>query len=285
MLREAPNHVIVTPSHLGGLLVALSLLATASDAHAQAELDEARQAYEEADFEAALAAYERAADSDDLERAALERLLEGRALVRLALGDEEGMDRDLSWLAAVNAEHELSDEAPPEIRVAFEAAARQWDDCCELDLDLDHGDGRAPRLSATLGEAPEGLVQRFELRYRLAGGSESTEEYTEVDDTQVYLDLESGTTTVEAYAVARGPGGVEIARVGAVDRPERFELTVANDEENDVAQRQRRRRALGLGLGLGLGAAAVAAAVVVVLLFTLPQEGPTQPSAPGLLEF
>ena len=123
MVRSHPPMVIrcltAVVLRTAPLLILAVGLATTAPVQAHALLDEGHRLYEEAEFVAALDALGRATAGDDLTHADLEELLELRALIHSALGDEAALREDLRLLAAVAPDHALHRGIPPDVQRIF----------------------------------------------------------------------------------------------------------------------------------------------------------------------
>jgi len=237
-------------------LIALALVGASATARAASpEVDEAVARYEGADFEGALEALARAEAGQGLDRAELLRLLATRALVDFALGRSEALDRDLVMLASLEPEYDLGRRAPPAVRQAFEAARGRVRGRLALRVDAAPAPGGLRVRAEVEGDAA-GLVRATSISARRPGGPWRTAGGGT-------LDLAVTHGAVEAWAVARGPGGAPVATAGSAEAPLRLAAP--------AAERPRRRPSGGgnatlwIGIGVGAAVAAVATTVLVVV--------------------
>nr|MDQ3037188.1 hypothetical protein [Myxococcota bacterium] len=107
------------------LLAAACVLGSVAPASAHEGIDRARRAYEEAEFEAALATLREVEREEGLTRDELIALLELRAELHLALGDEDAMERAVLQRTTVDPAGALPSSAPPEMREAASRARAQ----------------------------------------------------------------------------------------------------------------------------------------------------------------
>ena len=104
------------------LAAVVALVSAPAAVRADEDLDAGIRFAQEAEFEQALEAFARASSGSGLTRAHLVTLLEQRAVVRFALGDQEAMAEDLRGLAALAPNHVFGPAVPPPVRAAFENA-------------------------------------------------------------------------------------------------------------------------------------------------------------------
>ncbi|MCB9593463.1 MAG: hypothetical protein H6719_12085 [Sandaracinaceae bacterium] len=212
---------------------------------------------QEADFEGASRAFDEA-ESGTLDRAELVRVLEGRAHVCYALGEEAALRAALVRLAAVAPEHRFAPEAPPELVERFRDFAGQRR--LELAVELDQRE-REARLEARASGDPGGLVRHLRVAARVEDGAWVT---AEDEPLTIPVDPERA---LAWYGEALGPGGAVVASDGSRDAPHRREGASAGDE-------------VPWGwIGLGAGAAVVLAVVITVVVVAT-QPGDTQVTAP-----
>jgi len=199
---------------LSGALCAVLLLFTGplSLARAHSDVDEGRRLAQEADFEGAAAAFDRAEASSSLTHEDLVFLLEGRALVHMALGQQPALERTLTALASVAPTHRMGRDLPPDLRAAFaralqaspgplalETAASWRDDGLVLDARLLHDSG--------------GLLRGVRVAWRADSGPWAVA-------TAVPAVLGGpAARTVDYHVVAIGPGGAPLATRGSAREP------------------------------------------------------------------
>ncbi len=224
---------MVTRSHLASerfASLALSSIAIAAlallspcEVRAHALVDEGRRLYEEAEFVEALDVLGRAASGDELELPDLIELLELRALVHSAVGDEPAVREDLRTLAAVAPEHTLPRGMPPDVQRTF--------------TEIRASATGSPRLVATPSVAGpatgNGVVIEVRVEndwasvvraVRIRGRAEG--DYLEAVDAPLFVAAPLG-AVITYYAEAIGPGGAIIATAGSAEAP----LSYAGAEE------------------------------------------------------
>lgn len=193
------------------ILVAGVSLGWAGTAFANAEVDEGRRLFEEAEFLEALDAFARAEAAEDLTEDELVALLETRALVHLAMGNEEPMRADLARLVTVAPEHALDRRAPPEVRRAYAEVRSQSSGPVRLSV--------SPTPVATgvsIEASAQNDAQRLVRRVRIFGRAQGAGSWERADDAPL---LVTASGVVEYYAQAIGPGGVVLASSGSDDAP------------------------------------------------------------------
>lgn len=194
--------------------VALSLVLGTGRAHAHPLVDEGRRLYEEeANFTGALDALGRAEAQDDLTREELVVLLETRAIVHVATGDQDAMRADVRRLVAIAPEHDLGPHAHPDLARAIAAERARG-----------HG---ALRLVPRTESAEAGLTIVVDVEndwasvvreVRIAGRPSGASEWQHAVDAPLLI-ASAGAATIEYHAEAIGPGGVVLARTGTPDAP------------------------------------------------------------------
>lgn len=246
---------------VGSSLAVCLVLAVPRVARAGESLRAGIAAVEEAEFERALAALDRAETSDTLSREELVTLYERRALVRFALGDAAGADQDLTRLAALEPNLVLDGRTPPQLRAAFERARAALGGRMELALRVVRRGGEAV-IRAEVSRAPEGLVQRIEISYRVgAGGAWQS---SAGDSVRVALREDE---ELLVHAAVRGAGGAVIVSEGSAEAPRRFAGTaagavIAASSAGPVTAGD--DTALHWGIGLGAGGAVMIAVAIAV---------------------
>ena len=193
------------------ILLAVLSLAWSGTAFAHAEVDEGRRLFEEAQFLEALDAFARAEAAEDLSLDELVTLLETRALVHLAMGNEEPMRSDLARLVAVAPDHALDRRAPPEVRRAYAEVRSQSAGPVRLSVSPTPV-ATGVSIEATAENDPQRLVRRVRVFGRATGDAR----WERADDAPLLVTAEG---VVEYYARAVGPGGVVLASSGSDDAP------------------------------------------------------------------
>jgi hypothetical protein len=253
----------------------------------EAQLETGRRLLDEADFRRAIRAFDRAERSEDLSHEDLVLLYEGRAMARLANGDDEGAEHDLERLATVEPRHVFPAEAPPELAEALARIAGEHGGGLALELSLGERTGGSVVRVGVLRD-PMGLTSEVRLHVRVDGGP-----WRDVVGTEASLE-HGARARIEAYAEAIGPGGAEIARAGTEREPE-----VLSEEPAALPEPEVPARALvpdesppsggddtALIVGLVIGGVALVG-LAIGLGVGLGTQGPsdrTQPSAP-MVEF
>lgn len=239
------------------LAFALVWLASAHGvANAQTSVDEGWRLMQDADFEGAVRAFDEA-EAGTLTRAELTRVLEGRAQVFYALGDEPALTAALGRLAAMSPEHRFAAEAPPELIERFRSLADRRR--LRLDVSLDQREAEA-RLEARADGDPGGLVRHVRVAARIEDGA-----WIEAEDEPLTIPVDAS-RALAWYGEAIGPGGAVVASDGTRDAPHRRDG--ASGDEPPWGW-----------IGLGAGAAVVIG-VVVTIVVVATQPADTQPTAP-----
>jgi len=253
------------------LVCALWLAATPAYAQDATPLERGRALAENAEFEAALAALDEA-DASALDRARRVDLYSTRALVRYALGDHAGADRDLARLLAMGANASLPDSAPPPLRERLEDLRREGVRPPVI-VARARVEGGVARIDA---EAEGGADLLRGVRVWIREGEWRATERVErplAED-----------ASLRWYAEAFGPGDVRLATDGTRAQPNVLSVHI----EQAVLTLEAREspgddEAIVWGVVLGsVGALAVAAGVVAAVLLTSAGDG-TQLSGPVLL--
>lgn len=220
---------VVTRSHLvserpalfapvGAIIVAAlsCALAVPSIARAHALVDEGRRLYEEAEFVEALDVLGRAASGDDLTLPELVELLELRALVHSAVGDEPAVREDLRTLAAVAPEHTLPRGMPPDVQRMFteiRASATGSPRLIATPSVAGPATGNGVIVEVQVENDWASVVRAVRIRGRAEGGS-----YAEAVDAPLFVAAPLG-AVISYYAEAIGPGGAVIATAGSEAAP------------------------------------------------------------------
>lgn len=242
-------------------LLPLCIFALPSGARADADVDRGWQLYLEADFEGALESFARA-ERGALDRAELVSLLEGRAQVQLASGDDAQLDATLVALATLSPSHRLAPESPPELIERFAATCRRLGGGIRVDVETSR-EGGLVRIEATVRGDAAGLGRRVRIVARVAGA-----ERVAIDEP---LEVSVGTTEdVQYWVEVVGPAHAVVASRGDASRPE----VSRGDARSDDTW-------LWAGVGIGGGVILVGAIVLGVFLGTQPP-ALTQPTAPLL---
>lgn len=217
MVRSHPPMVIrcltAVVLRTAPLLILAVGLATTAPVQAHALLDEGHRLYEEAEFVAALDALGRATAGDDLTHADLEELLELRALIHSALGDEAALREDLRLLAAVAPDHALHRGIPPDVQRIF--------------TEIRASSSGSPRLIVTPAASGGGVTITVSVendwasvvrRVRIRGRMGEAGPFSEAIDAPLFVGTPLG-EVVSYYAEAVGPGGAVIASSGTESEP------------------------------------------------------------------
>ncbi|UJR78730.1 hypothetical protein [Sandaracinus amylolyticus] len=245
-------------SWVGWALAIVWMIGLPCSARASESLRAGIAAAHEAEFERALGALERA-ESETLARDELVTLYEQRALVRFALGDARGAERDLTLLAALEPNRVLDGRAPPRLRAVFEQARASLGGRVSLDVAVARTEGSA-RVHATLIRAPAGLVREVVISYRLGASGA----WQSARGDEVVIDAPDA-AEISLFVIARGAGGAVIAEDGSERAPRRVVGTVSPEiarSEPDEAPSDDTWLHWGIGLGAG-GAVALAVALGV----------------------
>lgn len=197
-------------------MVALSsALLWPSQVRAHALVDEGRRLYEEAEFVEALDVLGRAASGDDLLLPELVELLELRALVHSAVGDEAAVREDLRTLAAVVPEHTLPRGMPPDVQRMFteiRASATGSPRLIATPSVAGPATGNGVVIEVNVENDWAAVVRAIRIRGRAEG------DYLEATDAPLFVAAPLG-TVISYYAEAIGPGGAIIATAGSAEAP------------------------------------------------------------------
>jgi hypothetical protein len=249
----------------------LALLAAPARAHAQ--IDEGMRLMDDADFAGAVSAFDRA-ESGPLDRAALLRLLAGRAMARWATGDAGFARRDLAGLRSLDGAFELPPEAPPDLVAVFEEASPEP---LVVHARWDTSDGIATLVVSAVDD-PGRLVRSTRLHVRVGQGA------WQIPTLPVSVALAAG-EHVAAYVELVGPGGAILATAGSesdpiLDAPTAPAAALAPDAPAAPAD----QTGLFIGLGVGIGVAVIAAIVIAAVVLGSVDDS-TQPRLPVVVGF
>jgi len=200
-----------SPRVVAFVLGCFALLAPSS-AHAHPLVDEGEALLAEAQFADALERFERAAQSDDLRREDVLRMLEGRALAHRALGDDAAMAEHLLMLAALDPTHTFPDHVPPEVQWRFRVLSERSPGRLRVRVGARFRDGEVTLTTALEGD-PGGLVRSVSLSGREPGG-----EWHGATDGDLTLPV--GTSReLEYHVTVVGPGGAPLVEQGSAATP------------------------------------------------------------------
>ncbi|MGE0790533.1 MAG: hypothetical protein AB7S26_32950 [Sandaracinaceae bacterium] len=280
---------------LGGITLALSLLA--STAYAHPLLDQARAAFDATQHARALEILEQAEDGRDLTRDDLAQLLLLRAQAHRALRQMDLAEVDMFRLAGLDPTRELGREVPPQLRRLFEQAQERVPGPIRIDVHAERN-GEVVTIRAEVTDDVAALAQGFRLYGRPAGGT-----IQQTSDPR--LDVHVPRSQIaEFWAEVLGPGGAVIAVHASEMAPDRLEGNgavadgnpdgVGGDGDPDVAGGTGGDTGTGGGdegvpawpFIVGGAVIAVAIAVVLIVVFTVPSDD-TQfgaPSVAGLVD-
>ena len=272
---------------IGAALVVLAALqGLTAPALADARLDRAGMALEEGEFEAAIALFDQAESEDALDRDALARLYEGRALGHHALGAPSAMVEDLRRLASLDPQRTLPAVAPPQVREAFRRLAAEIEAPLGVEFETVEVDDTL-RVRLRLRGDVAGLAQSLELAARVDAEAEWSR-----SEREVTLQTSAG-PPVEVVGRALGPGGGVLSEVGTFESPHslptvapalpaaalaRSELLTAASPE--AAGDDDDMVAVGVGIGAGALALVAAAVVATFLIVDAQNESLVRLSAP-----
>jgi hypothetical protein len=261
-------------SVLTGVVLAAILWLSAMPAHAQ--IDEAMRLIEDADFAAAIAAFDRAEATATLDRAALLRLLSGRAMAAWATGDEAHARRDLVSLASIDPAYQLPPEAPPDLGAAFAEAVGSTAPLA-LHAQWETSDGTAMLSTETMNDAG-GLVRSVRVHVRSGSGP------WRVEEAPVVVHLAAG-EHVDAYAEAIGAGGAIVATAGSEAEPITTRAPIPRAAIETVPPAGEDSTPMWIGIGVGAGVVVVVAIIVTAVLVSGGSSDATQPRLPVVVGF
>ena len=238
-----------------GTLAWVALAVMPRVAFADELVDRGVERYEEADFAGALEMFAQAEQSDGLDRDDLARLYEHRAMVHLALEEEEAMRDDLRRLRALDPERIMGESIPPPMRDAYEEIGRDAGPPLTIRARARNDEG-VIRIDASIEGDRAELVRGARVGAR-PGGARSWE----IADGDLELRIRESapeSSRIEYFAEAVGPGGVVLAHDGSRREPRQLDLLpTPADADDDDSQ-------TWLYAGIGAGAVALIAAIVVV---------------------
>lgn len=215
-----------------------------------AGLAEGSALYDEADFEGAIERLERALAEEALSAPDVERALDRIAASELATG-ARSLDRTLAILALVAPAHRFGADVPGALARRFEAAASTVSPL-RVEIRASLGPAGSRHVEANVTADPLRMVREVELRcaeVSARGTAPSLELAVEVD----------------CEAVARGPGGVEVAR-GMRAAPQRSPLPAPGEGGSDEDE---------LWIALGIGGGAVVVGILAAVIAVAADEGPS----------
>jgi hypothetical protein len=198
------------------LALLLALGAPVEVALAHPAIERAIARIEAGDSRGAIEAFWEAEASDDLTSDELAVLLERRAAVHGALGDERAAARDLACLAAFRPSHVFGPWASASLRDAFERARGAR---LVLEIDVAWRAGSFA-LGRRIEGDPGGLVRAVRLFVRRS----PDEAWALFDGERVEAD------SLELYAEGVGPGGAVVAERGSAASPLRAETRPLGEE-------------------------------------------------------
>lgn len=266
MLRPHPSRAV---GGLASFALALGLLVAPRIAHAHPAVDDAQRLYEGAEFASALAALDRAEQADDLTRDELQRALELRLLLHLAMESPERLEADLTRLLTLAPDYRPGDEMPPEVHEALESVRPRV--AAPLAVRASATEiGDTVRVDASVENDPADLTQGVRVGTRTGDGEPS------IGASPASVSIPAGAALLY-WAEAVGPGGVVIARDGSAEAPLRFESSagLATEGGGDDALPW-------IITGVIVGALVVAGAIVLGVVLA-SEQGPsdrTQPTLP-----
>lgn len=261
--------------------------AAPATAWAHPQIERGRRQYEDANFRQALLTLRRALSARELTRDDLVRLYETRALVRLAMHQQDDYVADLRTLASIDPEHAFAREVPPEVVTEFARVRATLPGPLRVAVTtapVDH----AVELTARVENDELHLSRRLQFAARRTGSAE----WADADAGQVTVPAGPG-DRIEYAAVAIGTGDAVLASAGTRDAPLTFQVprlapvlppatSFARDSgllDDDPTDDE------GGGgpspwIWVSAGTVGVAVAVVLIVLATSSGTDDTQPSVP-----
>lgn len=201
-------------SHLvwaSGMVVLCLLRAPVAQAQPSVATERAAEAIANGDYEAGAAQLDALLARNDLNRAALVRVLALQAVLHRGMADDDALDRALRALASVAPEHRFGARHPPDLDERA-ADARRRVPRIEVQTRIVPS-AVGVRLVADTRD-PENLIRA--LRYRVfdAASAQWTRAEPPVEA--------SGAHEVLVFVEAIGPGGAVVAQDGSPDEPIRL---------------------------------------------------------------
>jgi hypothetical protein len=193
------------------MLVLTLLFSWCSPAFAHPLVEEGRRLIDVADFDGARRAFDRAERATDLDRDALVRLFEGRALLFRALGDTASMEGDLARLASIDPSHAFTPQTPPDLVEAFARVRSRGPGPLRVEVEARSTPSGVAISARAIGDAG-GIVREIQVFGRVAGSDWRRTSGQE-------LVVQRVSEPVEFFARAIGPGGAVVASHGEVDAP------------------------------------------------------------------
>ncbi|MCB9597604.1 MAG: hypothetical protein H6719_33105 [Sandaracinaceae bacterium] len=240
-----------------------TLLFAAATAHAQegarALVDRGVEAYEEGRFAEAAALFDRASDAEGLTREDVVRVLSTRVLVAQGMGDDGAVEAAILQLVTLEPDG-LGTAASPQLQ-RMTAQALEQTGGATVAIDIEHRvDGERLLVRTRVRGDVGGLVRRVQLMAREGGGA-----WVPGEGGEVRL-ANAAAADVEVVAVAVGPGGAPLARVGTQEAPHRLVRPVPaaalhTDEEEGSDD------GVLIGVLVGVAVVAVAAGVILGVVF------------------
>lgn len=248
----------------------------------------------EADFDAAIAELA-AAEQTPLDFAAYVRLLEGRALVHLGLGDRGALEADLVQLSSIDPDHAFAPDLPPELTPELARARTRTPHRLSVEPVITPVPGGVS-IAGRVRDDPGSVARHVRVRARVGAGA-----WQEAVDRA--LTVPAGpSVSVEHVLVVEGPGGASLASAGSEAAPLRWGGNAATAAGVGPAVGAGGGRAAGgssaVGGGtpgapadegggipgwlIGVGAAVVVVAVIVtILLVTAESDARPRPVVIG----
>ncbi|MCS6797192.1 MAG: hypothetical protein NZ898_01455 [Myxococcota bacterium] len=275
-----------------GLYGLLLVAAVAGVASAQPTADDIERLYQDADLDSASAACRRIDEAEGWTRPRLVAALATCALVHSALQETAEQDLALARLVALEPSYRFDARATPQLVAALDRIRSAQREPIELTVRPELAP-QGVRLVAQVRNDPGRLVRRVAI----AGRVMPSRTWMRSENEPLLLVGHRPGAQVEYHAVATGPGGVEIARVGSEREPMTWTIPVpegdrlatptpATERTTHVAATQEpeapRRTGFPWGWVAVGGGLVVAAAIVTVVVIGATQGGDTQPLLPTL---
>jgi hypothetical protein len=253
-------------ARVAGVLVSIVVALAPAHAHAHPDVDEGRAQYERARFREALDAFARAESSDTLTLRDLALLLESRALVHHAMGNEPALESDLTRLAAIAPDHEFDESVPPELRDSFQRLRARLPGRLRLRATAEPT-ASGITIEVEVLDAPAAIVRAVRIRGRAGDG-----EWAEATDAPLVVTASAG-ERVQYYVEAVGPGGAVLVNRGSEGEPLVASMPAAPEprsvsilspgsgEEDDGGG-----GSAWIWVGVGAGLVALAAIIVSILV-------------------